>query len=146
MNLSVPSELLEEVRRQIPDLNLSAVLQEALREHLECTHERLGCARCGVPVSRDGIIDRALTYFYGDVQAALGPLVRQGGTAEGAARKVREVAVEWQLRFAIETPAPSLTKAERVASRVKELPDLRAVRSPRESAAAARSGRAADAG
>lgn len=116
VNVYVQGDLLDAVRAAVPGLNVSAVLAEALRGLLGCNHERLACARCAAPMSHEALVERALTGFYGDVQAALGPLVRQGATAEGAARRVREVAVSWRLRLAAEAPAPRPTRAERSAA------------------------------
>jgi hypothetical protein len=115
----VPGQLLDEVLDRIPDLNLSGVLQDALRELLGCEHEQLACRDCAAPLHRAAIVELTLTRFYGDMMEALGPLIRRGGTAQGAAAKVREVATEWRVRLAIDAPAPRPTRAERSATKVK---------------------------
>ena len=121
----MPGELLDAAREAVPGLNISGVLQEALRDLLECSHETLACARCAAQVSRRSVVDTMLTRFYGEMQAAVGALVRRGGTAEGAARALRQVAVDWRLRLAMDTPPPRPTRAERQAAHVKELPTPR---------------------
>lgn len=96
INVSVPDALIERVRAELPDLNVSGVLQSALRRLLECDHVRLVCGDCGEEVDPDdaAIIADTLARFWRELLWAWQPLVDKGGTAEGAARVAKRVAVE----------------------------------------------------
>lgn len=94
INVTVPEALIERARDQLPDLNVSGVLQDALRRLLECEHERAVCADCGEPVELTAAAGEALEMFWRELLYAWGPLVDRGGTAEGAARVAKVVAVE----------------------------------------------------
>lgn len=122
INVSVPVELLDRARELNPNLSPSALLQEALRTAIGCEHEALVCARCDKPIRRLEIVDQALSHFYADVQAIVADHARRGGTVEGVGRRVKELGQSHQLRIASELPAPGLTRAERQAAKVKDLP------------------------
>lgn len=122
VNVWIPDELHEAVRDALPDLNLSAALQDALRSTLTCGHDQLVCGRCSAPVSRVDVVDSALTRFYADVQAIVAAAAREGRTAEGVARRVKDLGARYRLRIATEVPLAGLTRAEREAAKVKDLP------------------------
>lgn len=84
---------MEQVRSDMPDLNVSAVLQQALRNLLECEHERMVCADCGDPVDVVDIARESMGLLWAELVHEWQPLVDRGGTAEGAARVGKEVAV-----------------------------------------------------
>ncbi|MGH9042655.1 MAG: hypothetical protein ACRDZ3_20765 [Acidimicrobiia bacterium] len=63
VNLSLPDELAELVHHELPDLNVSRVLQDALRALLRCDHRDLVCAQCSAPLPRRLVIDQALSAF-----------------------------------------------------------------------------------
>ena len=106
LNVYVPDDLGEAVREALPDLNVSGVLQDALRSLLDCRHERLACADCGEQVDPDDLAGRALDAFWRELLWAWQPLVDRGGTAEGAARVARDVAVRMAVPDAAVRPLP----------------------------------------
>jgi post-segregation antitoxin (ccd killing protein) len=115
VTLSVPDELLDLVRQSLPHLNISGALQEALRGRLSCSHKRLACAECAAPLEARELVDEALSRFYGDALWNLDELVRTGGTAEGSARVLKNVAERHGVTRAINTPLPRATRANREA-------------------------------
>lgn len=94
LNVYVPDDLGQRAKEQLADLNVSAVLQGALRALLDCEHERLACADCGELVDYSAAANEALEMFWRELLHAWQPLVDRGGTAEGAARVAKVVAVE----------------------------------------------------
>lgn len=107
INAYVPDGLAERVKAELPEVNVSAVLQEALRSLLDCDHDRLACADCGEPV--DGSVvdaEEALAAFWSDLLHEWGPLVDRGGTAEGAARVGKAVAIAHGIPGADRKPLP----------------------------------------
>lgn len=107
LNVSVPDELIQQARADLPELNVSAVLQQALRGLLDCQHERLACADCGEPVDGSAAdTGEALAAFWSDLLHEWGPLVDRGGTAEGAARVGKAVAVRMGVPGAERKPLP----------------------------------------
>jgi post-segregation antitoxin (ccd killing protein) len=118
VNLSLPDELAREVAERLPGLNVSAVLQDALRARLRCDHRELACASCSEPIDRHALEDRAVDRFYADALWELDELVRRGGTAEGAARVVQRVAAS---HGATRRPLPRPTRAERHRNKVRPL-------------------------
>lgn len=102
----LPDELGETVKTVLPDVNVSAVLQEALRRLLDCEHERLACTDCGTVVNPSGLADQALDQLWQELLWAWQPLVDRGGTAEGAARVGRDVAVRLGVPGAERRPLP----------------------------------------
>ena len=116
LNVTVPDRLIERVRTDLPDVNVSGVLQAALRSLLECDHERLSCATCETTVSRADLATTALDQLYRDLLWALEPLVDRGGTAEGAARVAKSVGLEHGIPAAERVPLPRPNRAMREAS------------------------------
>lgn len=96
VNVWVPDELYTEAGRRLPGLNYSAALQAAIRERLKCFHHRLACAACAVEIDHLDLIGEWLYKFAGDYLARLEPLVQAAGTAEGAARILRDHIESWQ--------------------------------------------------
>lgn len=122
VNVWLPEALAETLRTQLPHVNVSQLLQGAIRSVLGCHHERLACASCSAPVDKWALVDERMDGFYGDVLFALHPVVTRGGTAEGAARVLKEVALRWQIPGAKRTPLPRANRAERDAVRVRDFP------------------------
>ena len=116
LNVTVPDRLIERVRDDLPGVNVSGVLQTALRTLLECDHERLACATCEASVSRVELATTALDRLYRDLLAAWEPLVDRQGTAEGAARVAKSVALQHGVERAETMPLPRPTRAMREAS------------------------------
>ncbi len=123
VNVYLPDELAERVRTELPELNVSGKLQEALREALDCHHARLECACCSAELSRAGLEARAVEYFYRELLHELGPLVDNAGTAEGAARIAKRLALDAGVAAADRLPLPrpprlARTRAEHNATRL----------------------------
>jgi post-segregation antitoxin (ccd killing protein) len=113
VNVSLPDELLEWARRALPDLNFSEVLRRGLAAALACDHAELACSCCLAPVARRAIVDDALGLFYGDALDAIDRLVQTGGTCEGAARVLKDVAGRHQVAKAELLPLPRLSRGQR---------------------------------
>jgi hypothetical protein len=121
VNVWIPDELAATVRRALPDLNLSATIQDALRERLVCQHERAVCGSCSAPIDPWSLADTRLDRFYLDAMDALEDLMRSGGTVEGSARVLKEIAGRHHVPIAATRPLPRLTRAARTAQRVRDL-------------------------
>ncbi len=106
VNCHVPDRLAERVKERLPDLNVSQVLQTALQGLLGCEHERMACGDCGEPMSTEAVGELAMEALYRELLHAWGPLVDKGGTAEGAARLAKTVAVEMGVPGAERRPLP----------------------------------------
>lgn len=106
VNVYVPNELGERLRSSLPDLNVSAVLQNALRALLDCEHGVVACVDCGEAVDPSASTGEALAAFWRELLWAWEPLVDRGGTAEGAARVGKAVAVEFGVPGADLRPLP----------------------------------------
>lgn len=130
VNVYLPAELHEALAGL--DVNVSQLLQEAIRGVLGCRHHELACRRCAEPVDRWALVDERLGRFYSDVIWALDDLVRQVGTAEGAARVVREVGRRWRITKAGQIPLPRPSRAERAAARTAHAGDAGVAELPRE--------------
>lgn len=124
LNVYVPDELAATVKGRLPDLNVSAVLQAALRNALGCEHHELVCSTCASGFDRWGYRDEQLSAFYSAALWELDPLVRRGATAEGAARVLKDVAMRQQISAAVRLPLPRPSRAERARQRVLDFPDL----------------------
>jgi hypothetical protein len=122
LTVTVPAELLANARAVNADLDVSTLLTEALQSMLGCTHDTLVCARCRKGVLRGDIIERPLTLFYLDLLALITDHARKDGSVVGLGKRVRELAVTHQLRVAASMPLPSVTRAERQANKVRDLP------------------------
>lgn len=116
VNVSVPDALMEQVRSDMPDLNVSAVLQKALRDLVECDHERMACADCGEDVDVVDIARESMGLLWAELVHAWQPLVDRGGTAEGAARVGKEVAVRMGAAGAERRALPRPPRHHREAS------------------------------
>jgi post-segregation antitoxin (ccd killing protein) len=119
LNVWVPDELDAALRAQLPGINVSKLLQEAIRGVLGCRHEQLACRRCALPIDRHALLDERLGEFYRDLLWSLEPLVNRIGTAEGAARIAKDVALRFQVPGAEDLPLPRPSKANR--ERAKDL-------------------------
>lgn len=113
INVTLPDELAEIVRREMPGLNVSGVLQDALRERVDCDHRGLSCTCCGANVEHQALVDVALSRFYQEVMWQLREPVSRCATAEGAARVVQDIARSWQVSVVERTPLPRPTKSQR---------------------------------
>jgi post-segregation antitoxin (ccd killing protein) len=113
VTLSLPDELAELLRVQLPQLNISGVLQEALRARLACDHRTLACSRCSAPVSRFSLEDDALGRFYKAAMWELRELVDEGGTVEGAARVLKRIAICHAVTEAEQYPLPRPSRQRR---------------------------------
>lgn len=116
LNVYLPDELGEQVRDTLPDLNVSAVVQDALRTLLDCDHERLVCATCEVSVSAEVIAGAAMRDLWRELLWAWEPLVDRHGTAVGAATVGKDVAVRMGVPGAESMPLPRPSRAMREAS------------------------------
>lgn len=115
VNVYLPDDLGERVRSDLPDVNVSAVLQSALRGLLECGHEQLTCGDCGESVEASEVAGEALAAFWSELLWAWEPLVDRGGTAEGAAKVGRGVAVAMGVPDAERRPLPRPPRMRRTA-------------------------------
>lgn len=116
VNCHVPDDLGDQIREHLPDVNVSAVLQAALRSLLDCTHERLVCADCGEAVDEEAASGAALDVFWRELLWAWQPLVDRGGSAEGAARVAKAVAVEMGVPGAERRALPRPPRAARASA------------------------------
>lgn len=115
VNVWIPAELHDTVRDRLPELNLSAAVQEHLVALLECRHDAAICRACTAPLDLAELIAGALGRFYTDAVWELAELVRRGGTAEGAARVLKSTAGRHRIAAADRIPLPRPTRAERIA-------------------------------
>lgn len=122
VNVWLPQALFDLVRAQLPEVNVSQLLQEALRGALACQHEQLACAQCAQPIDRWAMVDERMNGFFSDAMWALIPLVDRGATAEGAARVLKDVAQRWRIPAANRVPLPRPSRAARRTAKVREMP------------------------
>lgn len=113
VNVTLPDELAELVRREMPGLNVSAVLQRALSALVECPHAELVCSCCGARVQHRALTDARLSAFYAEVVWQLHGPIGRCETAEGAARVLRSVARSWEVPFIDRAPLPRPTRSQR---------------------------------
>jgi hypothetical protein len=113
INVTLPDELAELVRREMPGLNVSGVLQRALSELVECPHETLSCTCCGAKVEHRALVDVRLGAFYQEVVWQLQTPISRCETAEGAARVLQSVARSWEVPTVDRTPLPRPTRSQR---------------------------------
>lgn len=116
VNVYLPDDLGERIKEALPDLNVSAIVQETLRGLLECRHERVACADCGEQVDIPAATGDALAAFWRELVWTWEPLVDRGGTAVGAAQVGKEVAVRMGVPGADRIPLPRPPRAMRKAS------------------------------
>jgi hypothetical protein len=113
INVTLPDSMIERVRREMPGLNVSGVLQGALIELVGCEHRDLVCACCGAKSERRAIELTILGRFYQEAIWKLETPIRRVATAEGAARVLRDVARSWEVPTVDRTPLPRPTRAQR---------------------------------
>lgn len=114
LSVSVPDELIEAARTRHPAMNVSRVLQDALRVALDCPHHDLVCAGCGDELEAARLSRLALERFYVDAIRALEDLLWRGGSVEGSARVLRRLALEHGLADAVaRVQLPRLSRGER---------------------------------
>lgn len=123
VNVYLPDELNVAVRTRLPDVNISSVLQRALQQLLACEHRRLVCAECASPIDMRELVDEALCSLYLDLHWRLIELVDRGGTAEGAARIAKDVALRHRVSCAPNMPLPRPSREQRRRQRVLEFPE-----------------------
>ena len=92
VSVYLPESMSERVREELPDLNLSGLLQQALEAALDCDHDRWVCADCGEDVDTTEVCRGAWAELYDELWWSLESLVDRRGTAEGAAKVLRDVA------------------------------------------------------
>jgi hypothetical protein len=126
INVTLPDELAELVRREMPGLNVSGLLQQALRELVECPHTELACACCGARIGRRVLVDVALGRFYQELVWQLQEPVGRCATAEGAARVVQSVARAWDISTVERTPLPRPTRAQRARAQAEAIAEAEA--------------------
>lgn len=123
VNVWLPQALFDVVRAQLPDVNVSQLLQEALRGALGCQHEQLACAQCAQPIDRWAMVDERMDGFFRDAMWRIGELVHTGkGTAEGAARILKERGQSWKIPAAQRYTLPRPSRAARHTGKVREMP------------------------
>jgi hypothetical protein len=127
VNVWIPDELAGSVKERLPELNVSAVLQEALRDRLGCRHDRTVCASCAASVDSWQLGTDRLERFYLDLLDGRRELILNGGTAEGAARIAKDVGTRHQIGVAARQPLPRPTRAERLAAKVRPFPGTEAI-------------------
>jgi hypothetical protein len=113
INVTLPDELATLVRTELPGLNVSGVLQEALQRLVRCEHRELGCSCCGARVVRRELEGAILSGFFAEAMWRLQEPVSRCATAEGAARVLRDLAQAWEVPRWDHVPLPRPTKAER---------------------------------
>jgi hypothetical protein len=113
VNVFLPDDLAAAVRENLPGLNVSKTLQGALAALLGCKHGELACAACGTTIDRAEVVGPELDAFYDELLRRLEPLVWKVGTAEGAARTMRDVALRHGVAVAGHRPLPRANRADR---------------------------------
>lgn len=113
INVTLPDEMIAWVRAELPGLNVSGVLRDALVALAGCEHRELVCACCGSTSSRRSIELTVLGRFYQEAVWALETPIRRCSTAEGAARVLCETARSWEVPTVDHTPLPRPTRANR---------------------------------
>lgn len=112
----LPDALAAEAAERIPEASFSQLLQEAVRGILGCEHVELACETCAQPIDRWALRDEWLDRFYTEMLWALEPLVQRCGTAEGAARVIKDIALRHQIKAAGVLPLPRPSRASRDAA------------------------------
>lgn len=112
VNLWLPAELAMTVNDQLPAVNMSQVLQEQLRALLGCKHDRIVCAACNAEVEKAKLVEDAKSAFYSQLLWELEDLIARDGTAEGAARVAKSVALAHRLPVA-DRPLPRPSRSQR---------------------------------
>lgn len=115
VNVYVPDDLAAEVRLRHPGINASQLYQDALRGLITCRHDVLVCSTCAAHLPSDTVVHRATDALFAGVMEAIEQLLYRGGTAEGLAQVVTNVARRHNVRLAFSRPVPRLTRGEREA-------------------------------
>jgi len=102
----VPDELHARARSECPDLNWSATMQFGIAAALDCEHHSLVCRRCASGVDVEATVGEAVSSFLFELLQELTPLVWRTGTAEGACRVIKRLAVDRGLPCAGQLPQP----------------------------------------
>lgn len=127
VNLSIPDELHERVNAELPGVNYSQVLRDALTPLLACTHDELACTRCTHVLERIAIVDGALERFYADAMWRLREQLAVGGTLEGFGAVLKHLAEGYGISGVAGVPLPRLSRSERRATlraRLEGLPPV----------------------
>ena len=111
VNVFIPDELARTVRAELPGLNVSKLVQAAMAAAIGCTHDKLACELCGRLVDRSDVAHGVLDAFYRDALDHLEQLISRCGTAEGAARILKDLATSRGVGAF--RPLPRPTRAER---------------------------------
>ena len=109
----LPAELAARVEAELPGLNVSAVVQEALRGRLRCDHVEMACTSCTAVLTREEATEEAILTFWFELVDAIEPMVWRQATAEGAAAAIWRVAGAHGMPVG---PVPRPTRAEREAN------------------------------
>lgn len=117
VSVTIPDELAGEVRRRLPALNVSGLLQNALRAALGCSHGQLTCATCAASLDPGDVAREALDALYRDLVDGLEDLLWSAGTLEGFGVRLKNVAQRHNVRLAFVRPLPRHTRAEREAAK-----------------------------
>jgi len=110
MNVTLPRELADRVRLELPGLNYSRVFQDALRSRLACEHDALVCAACSAPVARREMALEVIERFFLEAWAVIGEATHEDQGAEFIARRLRDLAVRCGLDGAANHPLPRRTR------------------------------------
>lgn len=124
VTLYLPDELAARIRHELPGLNISRALREALVERLACRHDELACPTCAAVMVRAELVDDALCAFYAQAWAQLGELAARAGTAEGAVAILRRVAEDFGLSKVARFPLVRSTVRARRAAQDAKVRDL----------------------
>jgi hypothetical protein len=112
----LPDAVLNQVREQLPGLNVSAVVRDALSGLLRCDHTTVVCPECSATLKRSELNTAAVRTFWCELAEGVEQLVWSGATAEGAAAVLWRTGREWDVTSA-QGPLPRPTRAEREAAR-----------------------------
>jgi hypothetical protein len=112
INVWLPELLAKTVRDELPNINVSQILQDRLRELLGCKHRHAQCSACAAPIDLLEVRRDAKDEFYSQLLWELEDLVGRGGTAEGAARVAKEIARAHDLK-GVRRPLPRPTQLQR---------------------------------
>ncbi len=124
LSIYVADELDELVQAELPNLNLSTALAEHLTALLRCEHDRLICRDCSAAVDFAAVIAAELERFFVDLMRKLEELVHRLGTAEGAARVARDLAINYHVPKAKDWVLPRPTRGERAAALAQIVADM----------------------
>jgi hypothetical protein len=113
VNIYLPDQLANQLAEQFPDLNRSALVQDALRRLVECDHATLNCAHCGSTVHAAQWAAELLGGFYRRLHARMENHLNTGGTVVGACKVLRGLAIESGAKGVADTPELRQTNKQR---------------------------------